>query len=160
VSGDQELDGNTLRIYVALTNADKPLGPRELTRIVPLSSPSVAYRNLQKLEELGLIEKDAFGEYSVKQRQRVKGHFWVGGRLFPRPLFYAFFFVGILSVEAVITVIKLVNADQFSYDFILLVIITATSMALFLLEWVLSTKSEHRKQHVNRVGSESSEQAA
>jgi predicted transcriptional regulator len=69
VNGDQELDGNTLRIYVALANADKPLGPREITRIIHLSSPSVAYRNLQKLEELGLIEKEDFGEYTVKQRQ-------------------------------------------------------------------------------------------
>jgi hypothetical protein len=149
VSGDQELDGNTLRIYVALANADKPIGPRELTRIVPLSSPSVAYRNLQKLEELGLVEKDALGEYSVKQRQRVKGHLWVGGRLLPRPLFYACFFIGILSVEAVITVIKLVNAEQFSYDFILLIIITATSMVLFLLEWVLTTKKEQKKLLAN-----------
>jgi Fe2+ or Zn2+ uptake regulation protein len=59
VSDGQELDGIALRIYVALANADKPLGPREITRLVNLSSPSVAYRNLQKLEELGLIEKDA-----------------------------------------------------------------------------------------------------
>jgi len=91
VSDGQELDGIALRIYVALANADKPLGPREITRLVNLSSPSVAYRNLQKLEELGLIEKDAFGEYIVKQKQRVKGHFWIGDRLFPRPIFFAVF---------------------------------------------------------------------
>jgi len=146
VNGDQELDGNTLRIYVALANADKPLGPREITRIVNLSSPSVAYRNLQKLEELGLIEKDAFGGYTVKQRQRVKGHFWVGSRLFPRPLFYAFFFIGILSVEAVIATMRLINGEQFPYDFILLIIVTATSTILFLLEGTLSTMIERKKQ--------------
>lgn len=89
MSDVQELDGIALKIYVALANADKPLGPREITRLVNLSSPSVAYRNLQKLEELRLIEKDAFGEYVVKQRQSVKGHFWVGDRLFARPIFYA-----------------------------------------------------------------------
>jgi hypothetical protein len=146
VSGDQELDGNTLRIYVALANADKPLGPREITRIVHLSSPSVAYRNLQKLEELGLVEKDAFGEYTVMQRQKVKGHFWVGGRLFPRPLFYAFFFIGILSVEAVIAIIRLINGEQFPYDFILLIIVTATSTVLFLLEWILPKMFERKEQ--------------
>lgn len=146
MNGDQELDGNTLRIYVALANADKPLGPREITRIVNLSSPSVAYRNLQKLEELGLIEKDAFGGYTVKQRQRVKGHFWVGSRLFPRPLFYAFFFIGILSVEAVIATMRLINGEQFPYDFILLIIVTATSTILFLLEGTLSTMIERKKQ--------------
>jgi hypothetical protein len=111
VNDDQELDGNTLKIYVALANADKPLGPREITRIAHLSSPSVAYRNLQKLEELELIEKDAFGGYTVKQKQKVKGHFWVGGRLFPRPFFYAFFFIGILSVEVVIAAMRLINGN-------------------------------------------------
>ncbi len=146
MNGDQELDGNTLRIYVALANADKPLGPREITRIVHLSSPSVAYRNLQKLEELGLIEKDAFGGYTVKQRQRVKGHFWVGSRLFPRPLFYAFFFIGVLSVEAVIVTMRLINGEQFPYDFILLIIVTATSTILFLLEGTLSTIIKRKKQ--------------
>jgi hypothetical protein len=137
VNGDQELDGNTLRIYAALANSDKPLGPREVTRIVHLSSPSVAYRNLQKLEELGLIEKNSFGEYTVKQRQKVKGHFWVGGKLFPRQLFYAFFFIGILSIEAVIAALRLINGEPFPYDFILLIIVTATSTVLFLLEGTL-----------------------
>jgi hypothetical protein len=137
VNGNQELDGNTLRIYAALANSDKPLGPREVTRIVHLSSPSVAYRNLQKLEELGLIEKNSFGEYTVKQRQKVKGHFWVGGKLFPRQLFYAFFFIGILSIEAVIAALRLINGEPFPYDFILLIIVTATSTVLFLLEGTL-----------------------
>ena len=136
---DQELDGNTLRIYVALANADKPLGPREITRIVHLSSPSVAYRNLQKLEELGLIEKDGFGEYTVRHRQSVKGHFWVGSRLFPRPIFYAFFFIGILSVEAIIATMRIMNGEPFPYDFILLIIVTATATVLFLLEGILPT---------------------
>jgi len=146
VNGDQELDGNTLRIYVALANADKPIGPREITRIVHLSSPSVAYRNLQKLEELGLIEKDAFGGYTVKQRQRVKGHFWVGGRLFPRPLFYAFFFIGILSIEVIIVTMRLINGEPFPYDFILLIVVTATSTVLFLLEGTLPTMIERKRQ--------------
>ena len=145
MSDGQELDGITLKIYVALANADKPLGPREITRIVNLSSPSVAYRNLQKLESLGLIEKDVFGEYRVKQRQRVKGHFWVGDRLFPRPLFYAFFFIGLLSVEASIAILKLISNAQFSYDFILLIVITSISTGLFLLEGALSKMFEHKK---------------
>ena len=142
----QELDGITLRIYVALANSNKPLGPREITRIVNLSSPSVAYRNLQKLEELDLIEKDSFGEYTVKQRQRVKGHFWVAGRLFPRQLFYAFFFIGILSVEAVIATTRVINHSQFAYDFILLIVVTTAAMALFLLEGVMLTVYSYKKQ--------------
>jgi hypothetical protein len=145
VSDNQELDGITLKIYVALANSDKPLGPREITRLVNLSSPSVAYRNLQKLEAVDLIEKDAFGEYTVKQRQRVKGHFWVGDRLFARPLFYAFFFIGLLSVEVSIAIMKLISNGQFSYDFILLIMVTAIATVLFLFEGILSKMFEHKK---------------
>jgi hypothetical protein len=140
VTGDQDLDGTTLRIYVALVNEGKPLGPRELTRIANLSSPSVAYRNLQKLEELDLVQKDAFGEYTVKQRQSVKGHFWVGGRLFPRLMFYSFFFVGLFSVELVLAALRLLNGEVLAYDFVLLLIVTGVSLGLFLLEGTLSGK--------------------
>ena len=145
MSNDQELDGIALKIYVALANQDKPLGPREITRVVQLSSPSVAYRNLQKLEELGLIEKDAFGEYTVKQRQKVKGHFWLGDRLFARPLFYAFFFIGLLSVEVSIAIMKIIGNSQFSYDFILLIVVTSISTGLFLFEGIASKIFERKK---------------
>ena len=145
MSCDPELEGTALRIYVALVNEDKPLGPRELTRLAHLSSPSVAYRNLQKLEELGLVEKDAFGEYTVKQRRSVKGHFWVGGRLFPRLMFYSFFFVGVLSIEAVIAGMRLLRNEQLQYDFVLLVLVTAVSMMLFLLEGMLSTRLNDKR---------------
>ncbi len=148
MTGDQDLDGTTLRIYVALVNAGKPLGPRELTRVANLSSPSVAYRNLQKLEELDLVQKDAFGEYTVKQRQNVKGHFWVGSRLFPRLMFYSFFFVGVFSIELVIAALRLLNEMRLEYDFVLLFVVTGVSMTLFLFEGILfetSTKPQKTK---------------
>ena len=145
MTADQELDGTTLRVYVALANQDKPVGPRELTRLANLSSPSVAYRQLQRLEELGLVEKDAFGGYTVKQRQSVKGYFWVGGRLFPRLVFYAFFFIGILSVEVVIAAARLLIGEPLQYDFILLLTVTATATALFLIEGAFSAKTQNKK---------------
>jgi predicted transcriptional regulator len=58
MTDNEELEGITLRVYVTLVNENKPLGPRELARKANLSSPSVAYRHLQKLEELELVEKD------------------------------------------------------------------------------------------------------
>ena len=145
MNDDQELGGTALKIYVAMVNEDKPVGPREIARIANLSSPSVAYRNLQKLEELGLVEKDAFGEYSVKQRQSVKGHFWVGGRLYPRVVFYAFFFVGILIVEIFVAAARILVGEPIAYDFLLLIIVTTTSMFLFLIEGASSgrTNSKH-----------------
>jgi hypothetical protein len=138
LSNQEDLQGIALQLYVVLVNSNKPLGPRELTRLADLSSPSVAYRNLQKLEELGLVEKNAFGTYTVKQRQTVKGHFWLGGRLFPRMIFYAFFFVGLLSVEVVLAVARLMVGQVLPYDFILLIIVTVIALALFLFEGALS----------------------
>ncbi len=138
MSNQEDLQGIALQLYVVLVNSNKPLGPRELTRLADLSSPSVAYRNLQKLEELGLVEKNAFGTYTVKQRQTVKGHFWLGGRLFPRMIFYAFFFVGLLSVEVVLAVARLMVGQVLPYDFILLIIVTVIALALFLFEGALS----------------------
>jgi hypothetical protein len=145
LGAEQELDGATLRVYVALVNEDKAIGPRELTRIANLSSPSVAYRQLQKLEDLGLVEKTAYGDYVVKGRQSVKGYFWVGGRLFPRMVFYSFFFIGILSIESAIAVARVIVGEQLPYDFILLIIVTATAMVLFMAEGVLSGWRETRK---------------
>ncbi len=145
MTADQELDGTTLRVYVALANQEKPVGPRELTRLANLSSPSVAYRQLQKLEELGLVEKNSYGEYVVKQRQSVKGYFWVGGKLFPRLVFYSFFFIGILSIEAAIAVARLLVGEMLQYDFVLLLVVTASATVLFMLEGVMSARSRNKR---------------
>jgi hypothetical protein len=81
-----------------------------------------------------------FGENTVKQKQSVKGHVWIDDRLFPRLMFYAFFFVGILSVEAVIATARLLEGEKLQYDFVLLVTVTAVTFVLFLLEGTLSTR--------------------
>jgi hypothetical protein len=150
LTADLELDGTILRVYVAIVNHDKPIGPRELARIANLSSPSVAYRQLQKLEELDLVEKNAYGEYVVKQRQSVKGYLWVGSRLFPRLVFYSFFFIGILSIEVVIAAARLLIGEQLPYEFILLLVVTATAAVLFLLESLMSARSKRNSAQVKR----------
>jgi DNA-binding transcriptional ArsR family regulator len=140
LTSDTELRGTTRRVYVVLVNENKPLGPRELTRLAKLSSPSVAYRQLQKLEDLGLVEKDRSGGYMVKQKQHIRGYFWVAGKLFPRNLVYSFFFMGILSVETIISVARYLVGEPLRYDFMLLVFVTAAAMFLFLIEGVLSVR--------------------
>lgn len=146
MSNEEDLQGIALKIYVILVNSNRPLGPRELTRLAELSSPSVAYRNLQKLEELGLVEKDAFGAYVVKQRQNVRGHFWIGGRLYPRMIFYAFFFVGLLVIESMVAGGRLLIGEALSYDFILLIMVTAIAIALFTVEGIMSRLSLTKNQ--------------
>ncbi|HSV49926.1 MAG TPA: hypothetical protein VLH35_06380 [Candidatus Acidoferrales bacterium] len=62
----EELEGNTLNVYAYVVKEAKPVGPREVMRGANLSSPSTAYRQLQKLETLGLIEKNVYGAYMQK----------------------------------------------------------------------------------------------
>ncbi len=60
-------------------------------------------------------------------------------------MFYAFFFVGILSVEAVIAATRVVENEPLQYDFILLIAVTAISAGLFLIEGTLSTTFRKRR---------------
>jgi hypothetical protein len=78
--------------------------------------------------------------YMVKQKHHIRGYFWVAGRLFPRNIVYSFFFMGILSVEIVISVARYLIGEPLQYDFILLVFVTAVAMFLFLIEGILSVK--------------------
>jgi predicted transcriptional regulator len=93
-----ELEGNTLSIYAYIVRADGPVGLREITRGVELSSSSVTHHHLQKLDSLGLIEKNSYGQYSLKAKAPIDGYMWVGRNLVPRLVFYSFFFMGISIV--------------------------------------------------------------
>ncbi len=144
------LEGTTLIVYSQLVKDGKPLGPREVMRLANLSSPSVAYWHLQKLESLGLIAKTEYGEYEVKEKVNISGHLWVGKTLVPRLIFYAFFFIGILIVEAIAIVGPFVRSGQ-TPDLFLFYLLAPTAIAtvLFLTEgmWLRKkTKSDSTKK--------------
>lgn len=136
--GCEDLEGNTLSVYAFVVKEDKPVGPREVMRGANLSSPSTAYRQLQKLESLGLIEKTVYGTYVAKEKTSISGHVWVGRTLVPRLICYALFFFGILIAETAI-----LGAQFFSQGLSpslavgYLVPITAGSAALFLAEGLI-----------------------
>jgi hypothetical protein len=136
VPDDEELEGTTFKVYLYVVKDGKPVGPRDVMRGVNLSSPSVAYRHLQKLETLGLLQKNAYGEYVVKEKANIKGHVWIGRNLVPRLLFYSFFFMGILSAEIVIVVIRFFSGEAFQLEFMFLTFITSAAMVLFLVEGI------------------------
>jgi len=137
VPGEEELEGTTLKVYLYVVKEGKPVGPRDVMRGTNLSSPSVAYRHLQKLETLGLLQRNAHGEYRVKEKTSIKGHLWIGRNLVPRLIFYSFFFIGILSVEIATIAIRLVVGEPLQMDFIFLTFITVVAMALFLFEGIM-----------------------
>ena len=134
----EELEGTTLWVYAYVVKEGKPVGPREVMRGANLSSPSTAYRQLQKLESLGLIEKNVYGSYLAKEKANVSGHVWVGRNLVPRLMCYSLFFFGILTVEIAILFIQFFFQGRSpSLAVLYLVPITVASAWLFLTEGLI-----------------------
>ena len=121
-------------------------------RGVSLSSPSVAYWHLQKLEACGLIGKNAYGEYVVKEKVNITGHVWVGRNLVPRLLCYSLFFLGILGTETAIVTVNLVNGQFPATDLIYLIATNAIAMALFLGEGLLLRKKTKHETSPKQEG--------
>ena len=136
--GDKQLAGKTLSVYAYVVRENRPVGTRDVMRGANLSSPSVAHRHLQKLELLGLLEKNKFGDYILKEKTGVSGHVWVGRNLVPRLMFYSFFFIGAFGAEiAIILLSCLVPWMVIETSFLFLTAMTAVAMVLFFVEGVL-----------------------
>ena len=149
---DEELEGNTLAVYAYVAKEGRPVGTRDVTRGANLSSPSVAHRHLQKLEALGLLEKNEYGDYVLKEKTSVSGHVWVGRNLVPRLLFYSFFFMGAFSAEiAIILLGYLVGSVIIETSFLFLTGMTAVAMILFFVEGVLLRKKSEPKNHASNA---------
>lgn len=88
----KELKGNTLRVYWCLLNSSsKFIGPRQIQRDLGFSSPSLAVYHLDKLLDLGLVEKNN-GEYQLKEIVDVgilKQFMKLRGVIIPRYITYA-----------------------------------------------------------------------
>ncbi len=139
---NEELEGNSLSVYSYIVHTDKPVGTRDVTRGACLSSTSVAHRHLQKLEDLGLIEKNKFGDYILKEKANINGHVWVGKNLVPRLMFYSFFFMGAFAAEVSIILLSFLIKDfVIQVSFYFLTGMTGVAMLLFLVEGMLL----HRK---------------
>jgi hypothetical protein len=131
---EEELNATTFQTYVYMVKVGKPIGPRDLMRGANLSSPSVAYRNLQKLMDLGLVVKDAYGNYVVKEKMGMKGYVWVGKTLMPSFAIFGFIFLGVLIAEIAILVPHLLVGASVQESFWLLTVVTVVSALIFLFE--------------------------
>jgi DNA-binding transcriptional ArsR family regulator len=100
-SGESEIHGTTLRVYWFLFRNVNPVGVRETQRALSLSSASVALYHLEKLREIGVVDKDDMGQYRLKEKVQVgslKMLLRVGHIIFPRYLFYAVLLTTALAV--------------------------------------------------------------
>jgi hypothetical protein len=131
---EQELNATTFQTYVYLVKVGKPVGPRDVMRGANLSSPSVAYRNLQKLMDLGLVIKDAYGNYVVKEKTGMKGYVWIGKNLVPSFAIFGFVFLGVLIAEVVVLLPHLLLGASVEGAFWLLIVVTIVSATIFLVE--------------------------
>jgi hypothetical protein len=147
-TGNEELDGITLEVYLHVLKMGKPVGPREVMKAANLSSPSVAYRHLQKLEDLGYLQKNVYGEYITKNKAQIAGFVWVGKRLMPKMWRHSIIFLAILVAEAAILAIHYrVETYEFKVFFLLLILITVLALSVFTIEGYLQSKRTRNGKH-------------
>jgi DNA-binding transcriptional ArsR family regulator len=140
-----ELEGITLNVYLYAVKKGTPVGPRDVVKGAHLSSPSVAYRHLEKLEDMGLLQKNEYGEYTVKRKARVGGYMWLGKRMVPMMLSISLVFLGILIVELIVLALHYsVETFEFKIFFLLLMLITGFAMAVFIVEGLLQRRRLRR----------------
>ncbi len=137
----EDLEGITLKVYLYTAKKAKPVGPRDVMKGVNLSSPSVAYRHLQKLDEMEYLSKNEYGEYTIKKKARIKGKAWFGYKLVPKMRLYALLFLTILIVEIGIFIIHFsVETYEFKVFFTLLTLITGLAFIVFTVEDMIQNK--------------------
>jgi DNA-binding Lrp family transcriptional regulator len=93
------LRGLALKIYRFILKNDKPVGIREVQRALNLSSPTLALYHMNKLEEAGLIKKEANGY--VADRIILENVIRLRRILIPRNFFYTIFLMTSLVMLAV-----------------------------------------------------------
>ena len=104
---ESELKGQTLRIYwhILGLNKKETIGIRSVQRALNLSSPSVASHHLEKLKDLGLLEKEPTGEYRLVNQVKVgvlRNFVGVLGVMLPRYLFYSTMFTAMLVLYPIL----------------------------------------------------------
>jgi predicted DNA-binding transcriptional regulator len=102
---ESELKGKTLLVYwYLLQQSAHSVGVREVQRALGFSSPSIAVHHLQKLQNLGLVEKKGTGEYVLQEEVKVgilRFFTRMGRFLVPRYLFYSVLFTTMLTIYLV-----------------------------------------------------------
>lgn len=97
---DYALRGKTLTVYLYLMKHGRAMGVREIQKELGFSSPSVAFHHLDKLVDLGVVEKDQYDRYVLARKVDtgiLHSFVSIGGIALPRLGFYAAFFTTIAA---------------------------------------------------------------
>jgi hypothetical protein len=138
---ESELRGNTLRVYWYLLEhgGESGVGVREVQRALGFSSPTLAAYHLDKLVNLGLVDKRR-GEYYLVKTVKVgvlKYFMRFGSFLLPRYVLYAMLFTALL-------VFGMLRFDKVSFWSVLALIFGILGTAIFWYE-TLRVWRESRK---------------
>jgi len=118
---ESELKGKTLLVYwYLLQQPTHTVGVREVQRSLNFSSPSIAVHHLQKLENLGLLEKKGTGEYVLEEEVKVgilRFFTRMGSFLVPRYLFYSVLFTTMLATYLIVSFIAQVLPSFYALAF-------------------------------------------
>jgi hypothetical protein len=128
------LKGKTLQVYwYIIRQPSQAVGVRQVQRALSFSSPSIAVHHLEKLQDLGLVQKTGTGEYLLEEEVKVgilKFFTRMGRFLVPRYLFYSVFFFTMLS-----TYLALCSVTQLAPNFYV-VTFGALAVLIFCVETV------------------------
>jgi DNA-binding transcriptional ArsR family regulator len=127
------LKGTTLEVYRFLLKSSKPVGTRELQRALNLSSSSVATYHLTKLEDAGLLKREA-GGFSVS-KYLLENSIKVAKFLIPRYFFYTAFAIAVLLIE--LTVLRPAALYQ---EYVFSLVATAVMVVFLCYETVKTWK--------------------
>jgi hypothetical protein len=86
--------------WYLLQQPSHTVGIREVQRALKFSSPSIAVHHLEKLQDLGLVQKKITGEYTLEEEVKVgilKFFTRMGSFLVPRYLFFSVLFTSMLA---------------------------------------------------------------
>jgi len=130
LAGDDDqrdvLKGLTLKVYKYILKNDRPVGIREVQRVLGLSSPTLALYHMTKLEEAGFIKKQMNGY--VADRIVLQNLIRFRRTLIPKNLFFTVFMITSLIIS-----IFFLRPPVFTreYVFPLAVIIVATITLIY-----------------------------
>ncbi len=94
----KDIGSTTLKVYLLLLEEGSALGVREVQRKIGFKSPSTAKYHLDKLVNLGLVEKTRDGLYLAKDSSKppiLHAYILIYGTLIPRFVPYAVFFTAV-----------------------------------------------------------------
>ncbi|MFX0149518.1 MAG: winged helix-turn-helix domain-containing protein [Candidatus Hodarchaeota archaeon] len=140
INYESAIKGTTLEVYFYLLRKKDSAGVREIQRGLNLSSPSVSSYHLEKLENLGAIRKNRFGNYEISKKIDIGAlkHFVIVRNFtLPRFFFYAIF-ISVLFGGYLLFFLTL----PISVGEIFALIFGGIAVFIFWLETILSWKTK------------------